>query len=963
MALSSRELLLIIRARDMASRELNGVNKGLLAMGTAAASPTAKLMGLSAVLTTVGIGFLAAGVAGIGFFNDAANAATKYNQAAALTLTQVDTLGVSLEEIKTIGRGVAREVPAAFEQMQPALYDIFSSIDVTLNESIVLLDAFSRAAVAGQVEVQDASSATIGILNAWKMEIKDVHRVNDIMFQLVRKGVGTYDEFSSTIGRAVPSAVRAGQSVETLAGMLAFLTRNNMSAAMSSSSAARALESMVHPKVIERMEKMGVNVKNAQGEMRPMIDIVGQLRDKMSDLTGPERAKALQELFLGAGGTIQSRRFWDLALSNFDQLKARVSEMGNASGEMKRAYDIMFDQPQTQIQALTNQYEILKTEIGDKVIPIKLKLVKAALKVLDAWNNLSPKTQDLIVKIAMIGSVVLTVVGAFLLIAGAVLGFMALLSVAGVGLGAFAVGVGVVLVAIVALAGAAYLVYKNWDSIKSWLTAFWDSIVATWQSVWARIGDDVKGLRDKIVERWTVIANQVKDLASRAAEVLKKIWTDVKEWFGSLKIGDTLTHWMEKLKTTAEEIWPMLVEAFGHISNALAQLASFFVAAFGLIVETVSLFWNLWGDDLLSTLTGVWSGIKSVVEGGINVIAGVIKLVLSIINGDWSAAWDAIKQVVVGLWQVIYGIFKAALSILSGIVRAIVDAIVQPFKWLYNVLVGNSIIPDLINAIVDWFKSLPGKVVAFLVDMAIRGVQAATNMMNQMIGAISTGITTVIRFFQELPGKVLSALSTLAGYLLDVGLQALQSMLAGARSGWTSLYNWFTMLPGKILSAVGNLGSLLLDAGKNLIGGLIDGVESKVSDLTSSLGDVTDMIPDWKGPASKDAKLLYSNGQLIMQGLENGIISELPKVKNLLNGVTNNIPGMINAEKQVVGFTGLQADGSSLNGSVQITVAEGAIQLDFTGARFDNQDQVDLIQQMIDEALEELVRQLQLGYA
>jgi phage-related minor tail protein len=32
------------------------------------------------------------------------------------------------------------------------------------------------------------------------------------------------------------------------------------------------------------------------------------------------------------------------------------------------------------------------------------------------------------------------------------------------------------------------------------------------------------------------------------------------------------------------------------------------------------------------------------------------------------------------------------------------------FTWLYNELVGHSIIPDLINGIVDWFKSLPDKI-------------------------------------------------------------------------------------------------------------------------------------------------------------------------------------------------------------------------------------------------------------
>ena len=36
------------------------------------------------------------------------------------------------------------------------------------------------------------------------------------------------------------------------------------------------------------------------------------------------------------------------------------------------------------------------------------------------------------------------------------------------------------------------------------------------------------------------------------------------------------------------------------------------------------------------------------------------------------------------------------------------------FKWLYNVLVGNSIIPDLINGVVAWFFKLPNMIMSAL---------------------------------------------------------------------------------------------------------------------------------------------------------------------------------------------------------------------------------------------------------
>ena len=52
------------------------------------------------------------------------------------------------------------------------------------------------------------------------------------------------------------------------------------------------------------------------------------------------------------------------------------------------------------------------------------------------------------------------------------------------------------------------------------------------------------------------------------------------------------------------------------------------------------------------------------------------------------------------------------------------------------------------------------------------------------------------------------------------------------------------------------------------------------------------MIPDWKGPASRDEKLLYDNGELIMDGLIRAVGDKIPEFAALLRGFTSDIPGM-----------------------------------------------------------------------
>jgi hypothetical protein len=50
------------------------------------------------------------------------------------------------------------------------------------------------------------------------------------------------------------------------------------------------------------------------------------------------------------------------------------------------------------------------------------------------------------------------------------------------------------------------------------------------------------------------------------------------------------------------------------------------------------------------------------------------------------------------------------------------------------------------------------------------------------------------------------------------------------------------------------------------------------------------MIPNWKGPADVDRKLLTPNGEMIIDSLMGGIKNRLPQLKMQLTGVTAGIP-------------------------------------------------------------------------
>ena len=683
MAISTRELYIIFRARDEASRVIKAFSRNLIKHNDEALARQKKAqrdLTRGAALIGIGAGISAAGAAALKFYADATKAAMTYNQQAAKTLTQVDQIGVSLEQIKRIGVTVASVIPVPFEETQTALYDIFSSMSVTVKESEHLLTEFSKAAVAGQVDLQAASRATIGILNAYNLPARKVNEVNDIMFQLVRKGVGTYDEFAKTIGRAVPSAVRAGQSFKDLAGMMAFLTRNGLSTAMAAASAGRALDALSNPKTVARLSDFGgtveealgtetarklgiaedamIKVTDASGKFRPVSAIMTDLGKALKGLNTKQVAAVMQELLKGSGGTIQARRFFDVAIRNFKQLNSLTGDMKKSSGALQGAYDIMFKQPQTQLVKLNNLFQIFKVQIGEALIPVVMKLVQWGSKLLTWYNNLPGPVKKTIAIIGALTAAITLVIGVVTVLAGIFIVLSAAATLLGVGLGTVAIVVGVVIAAIVALGIIVFLIVKYHNQIWQFIQSTWDTIINFFVAVWHTI-------YNIFMTAWDAIWAFVKSVIEAGIAFIQAIW------------NNEVVQFFVAVYTTLFEIW----KQFWLIIFTLVK------TIFGFIVVFIRNTWQVisswlqarW-EYLVGVAKGVWDLIKrhiiTPMQAVYDLITGrIIGPLINWLNERWQrlretvmTAWDAIKKAIIEpLQEAVEGVRQLIENITSKI--------------------------------------------------------------------------------------------------------------------------------------------------------------------------------------------------------------------------------------------------------------------------------------------------------
>ena len=216
-----------------------------------------------------------------------------------------------------------------------------------------------------------------------------------------------------------------------------------------------------------------------------------------------------------------------------------------------------------------------------------------------------------------------------------------------------------------------------------------------------------------------------------------------------------------------------------------------------------------------------------------------------------------------------------------------------------------------------------------------------------MLAQIARMVIGTIRWFVNLytgaRDKMSALKNAVVGYFAGLAVAA----VAQAQRTYTNVVAWFNRLPAALrnalitaknfaIQAMSDAGNWLFGAGGRIISGLISGIRSKIGELRGLLSSVTSWIPDWKGPADKDARLLEPAGRSIMGGLMKGIGSQLPTLQFQLAGVTGAIPAAMPRNQAPAGAVGsipAQRGGMTVNLTVNAGIGADGNQISRTVLR------------------------------
>lgn len=656
-------------------------------------------------------------------------------------------------------------------------------------DGVEVLDNSIKAAKASGSQMTDTANALTSILHAYNLSAKDSGSITDQMTQTVVQGKQSFSDFASSIGPLAATAATVGVSFDQLTAAEATMTQINPHVKQDANQLSFLMTAVAGniDKTAKTAEDLGLTFdKNTYSS----LDFIGKLQYLQQQSGG--NITAFTKL---TGGTAGFKAAMDILSNSGDTYRNNLKAIQSSQGATDKAFAQSETTVSSHLDKMGAAFSLFATKvidaIGPKLTPIIDNVTKVIGNVMDAILHHT--------------DAVLPILGALAaIIGGAVVGAVVslVISMAPVLLTLLLIGA--------AVAGVIYA-FQHWTDI-----------VKTTQGI----------LANPVI---STIIHYFQELGAYLASIFVPVWNEL--------VGV----WQSQVLPAIQRF----VSAFQMLTPVLQAVGAIVGAVLGVIVLVAIA--NVVGmiNGLIHAFAAIVSGASQMLGGVVTAFSGLVQMISAFlriiydlvtgnfghIGADLQAFGSGFIAIFVGLFNFTVGLFRAFFgSIIAG-VSGFVQGVIGFFTHLADILVGHSIIPDMVMAIVGWIASLPGRIVQFGAQM-ITGFAGA---ISGAIGNVQSAVTGIIN-------TITSTISSLPGKALEWGTH----MVQGFASGIT-----------------------------NAIGGIAHAASSIASIISSWLHF---SVPD-EGPLSTSDQWMNDFGTM----LSDGINEQSDKVRKSSNNVANSI--------------------------------------------------------------------------
>lgn len=242
------------------------------------------------------------------------------------------------------------------------------------------------------------------------------------------------------------------------------------------------------------------------------------------------------------------------------------------------------------------------------------------------------------------------------------------------------------------------------------------------------------------------------------------------------------------------------------------------------------------------------AGIGSIIGGAILAVTSFVDM--------FQNGFSVIKEILMGVGvalaavgAVILGAPAAVAAVVAGIVFAVANLAIAVKQHWDEILAFVQEIPskigEVVDAVVDWFQALPGRISAFLEEI-IAGVQTwASNLLSQASSAAENAVNAVENFFSNLPYKIGYILGFVIGKLVSFGVDAINWVTKNVPIIINNIVTFFAQLPGKVWTWLVNTYNKLVTWGGNMLQKASEAARNVVENVSTFFSELPGKVARW----------------------------------------------------------------------------------------------------------------------
>jgi len=300
------------------------------------------------------------------------------------TMTMTSATGKEFQKLESgmlkLSKKLSVKMGMSATQINEGFYAVLSTGAKALSDDFLnLSDVGLKFAKVGNLAPVEAIEKLADTVNAFGLSMKAVGPVADRLFKTTSLASTNIPQLTEALKEAAPAAGAFGISMETTLAVLGLFAQSGIKSAQAGTTFRMVLGKLSAPtgEAAKWIEKLEVDLFDAQGAMRPLIDVFEDYVKALEPMTDKTKAYALKAIM----GEEASAKFAGLLSKNMPMLRDWIKQIGNADDALERALIIKMSSALQQLRQLGFLLLNTAADIGEKLIP----KIKETGKAIHEW--------------------------------------------------------------------------------------------------------------------------------------------------------------------------------------------------------------------------------------------------------------------------------------------------------------------------------------------------------------------------------------------------------------------------------------------------------------------------------------------------------------------------------------------------------------------------------------------------